>query len=143
VAAVLDAFRLGDVTLVGISRGGCLAIRAAAFEPRVRRVVAFDVLSDFFEYMMMSVRPGRVSRGLMRIGADLTAARSITARVFTAEEAGPRALPGWQLAACDWHHLRLGEEDGGKTPALGPADNRCVATVRPVIGGAADVICSL
>ena len=30
VAAVLDAFALDDVTLVGISLGGCLAIRAAA-----------------------------------------------------------------------------------------------------------------
>jgi pimeloyl-ACP methyl ester carboxylesterase len=47
VTAVLDAFNFEDVTLVGISLGGCLAIRAAAFEPRVRRVVAFDVLSDF------------------------------------------------------------------------------------------------
>jgi len=46
VAAVFDAFRLDDVTLIGVSLGGCLAIRAAAFEPRVRRVVAFDVLSD-------------------------------------------------------------------------------------------------
>jgi pimeloyl-ACP methyl ester carboxylesterase len=33
---VLDAFNLDDVTLVGISLGGCLAIRATAFEPRVR-----------------------------------------------------------------------------------------------------------
>src|SRR5215467_12239235 len=73
VAAVLDAFNLQDVTLVGISLGGCLAIRAAAFEPRVRRVVAFDVLSDFFECMMMSVRPAQavhVLRGLMSVGAD-------------------------------------------------------------------------
>jgi alpha-beta hydrolase superfamily lysophospholipase len=73
VAAVLDAFKLDDVTLVGISLGGCLAIRAAAFEPRVRRVVAFDVLSDFFECMTMSVRPPQavhVLRGLMSIRAD-------------------------------------------------------------------------
>jgi hypothetical protein len=48
------------VTLVGISLGGCLAIRAAAFEPRVRGVVAFDVLSDFFE-CMMAVHPGPAS----------------------------------------------------------------------------------
>jgi alpha-beta hydrolase superfamily lysophospholipase len=51
VAAVLDSFGLTDVTLIGISLGGCLAIRAAAFEPRVRRVVAFDVLVDLFEIM--------------------------------------------------------------------------------------------
>jgi pimeloyl-ACP methyl ester carboxylesterase len=46
VSAVLDALRLDDVTLVGLSLGGCLALRAAAYEPRVRRVVAFDVLAD-------------------------------------------------------------------------------------------------
>ena len=72
VAAVLDTFNLQDVTLVGISLGGCLAIRAAAFEPRVRRVVAFDVLSDFFE-CMMAVHPGpasSVARGLLATGAD-------------------------------------------------------------------------
>ena len=49
VAAVLDHFGLRDVTLVGISLGGYLAPRAAAFEPRIARVVAFDVMYDFFE----------------------------------------------------------------------------------------------
>jgi pimeloyl-ACP methyl ester carboxylesterase len=49
VAAVLDHFRLDGVTLVGVSLGGCLAIRAAAREPRVSRVVAFDVLTDFYD----------------------------------------------------------------------------------------------
>jgi alpha-beta hydrolase superfamily lysophospholipase len=48
VGAILDAFALDDVTLLGVSLGGCLVMRAAAFEPRVRRVIAFDVLSDFY-----------------------------------------------------------------------------------------------
>lgn len=43
VTAVLDHFNLSDVTLVGISMGGYLAPRAAAFEPRIKRVVAYDV----------------------------------------------------------------------------------------------------
>lgn len=47
VGAVLDAFGLDNVTLVGISLGGCLVLRAAAAEPRIRRAIAFDVLSDF------------------------------------------------------------------------------------------------
>lgn len=42
VGAVLDALGLADVTLVGVSLGGCLAIRAAALEPRIRRVVPTD-----------------------------------------------------------------------------------------------------
>jgi len=47
VGAVLDHFGLTDVSLLGFSLGGCLAIRAAAREPRVRRVIADDVLTDF------------------------------------------------------------------------------------------------
>jgi len=46
VKAVLDYFHLDDVTLYGISLGGCLVIRAAAHEPRARRVIADDIFSD-------------------------------------------------------------------------------------------------
>lgn len=43
VSAVLDYFNLDDVTLIGLSLGGYLALRAAAFEKRISRVVAYDV----------------------------------------------------------------------------------------------------
>jgi pimeloyl-ACP methyl ester carboxylesterase len=43
VAAVLDHFDLNDVTLIGISLGGYLALRAAAFEKRIKRVVCYDI----------------------------------------------------------------------------------------------------
>ena len=43
MAAVLDHFGLADVTLIGLSLGGYLAPRAAAFEERIKRVVAHDV----------------------------------------------------------------------------------------------------
>ena len=52
VTAVLDHFGLDDVTLLGISLGGCLAVRAAAKEPRVSRVVCDDILTDFFAVCM-------------------------------------------------------------------------------------------
>lgn len=55
VKAVLDYFHLDDVTLMGYSLGGCLAIRAAAYEPRVQRVVTDDILTDFFEGTMGQV----------------------------------------------------------------------------------------
>ena len=42
VKTVLDFFRRDAVTLMGFSLGGGLVIRAAAFEPRVRRVIAYD-----------------------------------------------------------------------------------------------------
>lgn len=49
VAAVLDHFGLDDVALMGFSLGGGLVMHAAAYEPRVRRVIAQDILSDFTE----------------------------------------------------------------------------------------------
>ena len=46
VAAVLDFFELEDVTLIGVSLGGYLALRAAAYEPRIRHVVTWNVIWD-------------------------------------------------------------------------------------------------
>jgi len=43
VTAVIDYFDLSDITLIGVSLGGYLALRAAAFEERISRVVAFDI----------------------------------------------------------------------------------------------------
>lgn len=57
VAAVLDALGLEDVTLIGGSLGGCLVIRAAAFEPRVQRVVAYDAMTDFHECLTHQLPP--------------------------------------------------------------------------------------
>ena len=71
VRAVLDHFRLDDVTLVGYSLGGCLALRAAAREPRVRRVVADDIFTDLVDASLRQVPP--VARatlvGLLTLGA--------------------------------------------------------------------------
>jgi pimeloyl-ACP methyl ester carboxylesterase len=69
VSAVLDYYRLDDVTLIGVSLGGGLAIRAAAFEPRVRRVVADDVLDDFLECMGRQIAPGATP--VLRLGLVL------------------------------------------------------------------------
>ncbi len=66
VAAVLDYFNLSGVTLMGFSLGGCLVIRAAAQESRVSRVIAFDILTDFFETTTRLVGPA----GLAAIAAD-------------------------------------------------------------------------
>lgn len=58
VAAVLDHYRLTDVTVVGESLGGGLVIRAAAFEPRISRVVSMDILDDEFEVVARQIGRG-------------------------------------------------------------------------------------
>jgi len=49
VGAVLDAFKITACALMGISMGGCLVMRASAFEPRIKRTIALDVLTDMLE----------------------------------------------------------------------------------------------
>jgi pimeloyl-ACP methyl ester carboxylesterase len=57
VKAVLDFFRLDAVTLVGFSLGGGLVIRAAAFEPRVLRVIAYDIMTNALECFLRPLPP--------------------------------------------------------------------------------------
>ena len=72
--AVLDYFKLNDVTLIGCSLGGCLALRAAAFEPRISRVVCYDILTDFQQVLLKQLDP--LARGalstLLKLGASST-----------------------------------------------------------------------
>jgi len=49
VRAVLDYFNLSNVTLFGLSMGGWLSIRSAAFEPRVKRVIASGHAIDYMK----------------------------------------------------------------------------------------------
>ena len=70
VKAVLDFFGLDAVTLMGFSLGGGLVVRAAAFEPRVRRVVAYDVCADVFEGLLRTVPAPARQRLLDLVGAD-------------------------------------------------------------------------
>ncbi len=87
VAAVLDRFALTDVTLLGISLGGYLAPRAAAFEPRIKRVIAFDVCWDLFE-AGLSLRPP-IWRGILRTLMALRADSLIDRLVVRQIEAHP------------------------------------------------------
>lgn len=64
VAAVLDYLGANNVTLIGISLGGYLAVRAASLEPRVQRVIADDVMLDFFA--CVTSRRGKVAESLIR-----------------------------------------------------------------------------
>ncbi len=59
VQAILDHFRLDDVTIICSSLGGVLAPRAAAYEKRIRRVVGFSIMPSFFDVIL-----GKQSAGL-------------------------------------------------------------------------------
>lgn len=87
VKAVLDYFQLNRVTLVGLSLGGGLVFRAAAFEPRVERVVAFDVLSDFFSANLRQVNP--LIRSLLSALLNLRAAPAVNVLVQQAIKKSP------------------------------------------------------
>lgn len=50
VKAVLDYFNMEDVTLLGISMGGWFCFRAAAFEPRIKRVIASSIAYDYMKF---------------------------------------------------------------------------------------------
>jgi pimeloyl-ACP methyl ester carboxylesterase len=54
--AVLDYFNLNDVTWLGISMGGWFCFRAAAFEPRIRRVIASSIAYDYMKTMNAVLR---------------------------------------------------------------------------------------
>lgn len=62
VRAVLDHFDVDEATLMGMSLGGGLVMHAAAGEPRIRRVVAFDVLDDFLEVLVSQSLPPTPAR---------------------------------------------------------------------------------
>jgi len=57
VKAVLDFFELDDVTLLGVSLGGYLCFRAAAFEPRVKRVIASSIAYDYTDFPPKILQP--------------------------------------------------------------------------------------
>ena len=58
VGAVFDYYHLYGITLIGISLGGYLATRAAAYEPRIKKLVMFDLIYDF--YGSLRARLGKV-----------------------------------------------------------------------------------
>ena len=57
VKAVLDYFGLSDVTIIGISLGGYLAPRAAAFDKRISKVVAWSVFPCFQDVIVGMQKP--------------------------------------------------------------------------------------
>lgn len=71
VKAVLDHFKLNDAVLLGVSLGGYLAPRAAAFEPRITRVISHNICYDFIVGLIRWMPPAlnRIFRVLFRLRA--------------------------------------------------------------------------
>lgn len=72
VTAMLNHFEITECTLIGMSLGGYLAPRAAAFEKRIKRVVSWGAMFEFFS--IYKLRLGdvkyRLLSLLMKLGAS-------------------------------------------------------------------------
>ncbi len=75
VKAVLDYFNLDEVTAIGISMGGYMVLKAAAYEPRIKRAIAWDILFNGFDIWVGKLEP--VERVLVKTLLHLHAARII------------------------------------------------------------------
>lgn len=57
VTVILDYFKLDNVTIIGASLGGMLAPRAAAYEKRIKRVIAWSVFPSFYSVLLGMIPP--------------------------------------------------------------------------------------
>ncbi len=79
VKAVLDFFKLEDVTLLGVSMGGYLVLKAAAYEPRVKRAIAWDILVDSYDIWLGKLEPAE--RALVKLLFRMKAAPVMNALI--------------------------------------------------------------
>jgi len=86
VKALLDHFALDNVTLLGISMGGWLCFRAAAFEPRIQRVIASGIAFDYMQILPLPVQ--RLMWGLLRFRGFMDYIARLKMRVSDQERWG-------------------------------------------------------
>ena len=87
VAAVLDYFEVERAALVGLSLGGCLVMRAAAYEPRIERVVAFDIFTNGLDVTLRQTPA--LLRGLLKVLLRLRAASVVNWMVARVAQNSP------------------------------------------------------
>ncbi len=132
--AILDYFDVTDVTLIGVSMGGYWCLRAAAFEKRVKRVVAFPPVYDWME-MAGSFNRGLVDQlmkwrnlmnGLVRLKmTNGLLKHTINQALFLTGKEEPIEAVEWLLAMNKAHlHSELVKQDvlllGGEHDAFQP-----------------------
>ncbi len=94
LAAVLDHFRVDNCTLIGMSLGGYLAPRAAAFEPRIDRVVSWGAMYNFFDCLKM--RMGSSKHNILKTLLDVNA-RAVINRMLARSAARDETM-NWAVA---------------------------------------------
>lgn len=62
VSVILDYFNLKRASAVGMSLGGYLVMRAAAFEKRLDKVVAFDIFYSFFDALRIRMPYDKITK---------------------------------------------------------------------------------
>lgn len=93
VGALLDYFDLKDTTLIGISLGALLALRAAV-DGRIARIVAWSVMSDFFE-VLLADRPAPLRKMIVKL-LDIRAESLVDGFVGRVMRKEPRVAWGIQ-----------------------------------------------
>lgn len=88
VKAILDYFGLNEASLFGLSMGGWFCLRAAAYEPRIKNVIASGHAVDY------SRIPPAFARWLMMFFIKYM--RAYTAKSFI-KMAGKGGIKGWQV----------------------------------------------
>jgi pimeloyl-ACP methyl ester carboxylesterase len=153
VAAILDHFQLDRVSLVGLSMGGYWALRAAAFEPRVERVVAwppvYDWLATMPGFMRSLIRWMCRRRAFMRVSIRVRMRlapilRHVVAQTLyiQGDSSDVAEVPDWFLAMNAEHlhsqrveqHVLLtcGEDDAFQSPKLMRLQARALTHARSV-----------
>jgi pimeloyl-ACP methyl ester carboxylesterase len=152
VGAVLDHFGLEGASLVGMSMGGYWALRAAAFEPRIARVVAWPPVYDWLEPVPPVFRPVVRAfvrrRGLLRGSIRLRMrlfplVRHVVAQtLYISGASDPAAVGDWFLRMNRDHLcservtqdvlLLVGEADAFQPPVLARAQARALTNARSV-----------
>jgi len=65
ISIVIDFFKLDRVSILGASWGGYLAMRAAAFEKRIDKVIAFDIFYSGLDALKNRM-PEKIYHGMMQ-----------------------------------------------------------------------------
>ena len=94
VSAVLNYFQVERVTLIGLSLGRCLVMRAAALEPRIERVIAYDIFTNGLDVTLRQAPA--VLRGLLKVLLRLRAASVVNWMVARVARKSPVVQWGLQ-----------------------------------------------